>query len=246
MESYSLTDMGITREMNQDYFFTSEEPLGHLPNLFVVADGMGGHKAGEFASRFTVETIVKEVKKCRKRDLEEILQYAISAANEALKEYARTHTEMSGMGTTVVAATVRGDRLLAANVGDSRLYLVGNKIRQITEDHSLVMEMVRIGEITREQARNHPDKNIITRAIGAEKDVEVDFFRAKIREGDKILLCSDGLTNMVKNSEIKMILNREELSLAEKVELLVDTANKNGGKDNITVVVVDPVIIDEV
>ncbi|MBQ8664061.1 MAG: Stp1/IreP family PP2C-type Ser/Thr phosphatase [Eubacterium sp.] len=245
METYSLTDMGVTRSMNQDYFFTSDEPLGHLPNLFIVADGMGGHKAGEFASRHTVETIVKGVKKCRKRDPEAILQTAITTANQALREYAQDHPDMRGMGTTVVAAVLKGDRLIVANVGDSRLYLVGNKMRQVTEDHSLVQELVRMGEITKEQARNHPDKNIITRAIGAEKDVDIDFFHVKVREGDKILLCSDGLTNMVKNSEIKGILNREDLSLAEKVELLVDTANKNGGMDNITVVVVDP-IIDEV
>ena len=245
METYSLTDMGVTRSMNQDYFFTSDEPLGHLPNLFIVADGMGGHKAGEFASRHTVETIVKGVKKCRKRDPEAILQTAITTANQALREYAQDHPDMRGMGTTVVAAVLKGDRLIVANVGDSRLYLVGNKMRQVTEDHSLVQELVRMGEITKEQARNHPDKNIITRASGAEKDVDIDFFHVKVREGDKILLCSDGLTNMVKNSEIKGILNREDLSLAEKVELLVDTANKNGGMDNITVVVVDP-IIDEV
>lgn len=245
METYSLTDMGLTRDMNQDYFFTSEEPLGHLPNLFLVADGMGGHSAGDFASRSTVETIVKEVKKCRKREPEAILEKAIAAANTALLEHTKTHPEMKGMGTTVVAATYCGDKLLVANVGDSRLYLVGNKIRQITEDHSFVMEMVRMGEITKEQARNHPDKNIITRAVGAESEVKIDFFRVKLRQGDKILLCSDGLTNMVKNSEIKTVLNQEEMSLKDKVELLVDTANKNGGKDNITVVVVDPKI-DEV
>ncbi len=245
METYSLTDMGVTRDMNQDYFFTSDESMGHLPNLFIVADGMGGHKAGEFASRYTVDTIVKGVKKCRKREPEAILHTAITAANQALREYGSEHPQMRGMGTTVVAATLKGDRLTVANVGDSRLYLVGKKMRQVSVDHSLVQELIRLGEITKEQARNHPDKNIITRAIGAEDQVEIDFFNVRIHEGDKILLCSDGLTNMVKNSQIREILNREDMSLAEKVELLVDTANKNGGKDNITVVVVDPAI-DEV
>lgn len=245
MQIYSLTDMGVTREMNQDYFFTSDDSLGHLPNLFIVADGMGGHKAGEFASRYTVDTIVKGVKKCRKRDAESILSTAITAANQALREYGSEHSEMRGMGTTVVAASLKGDHLTVANVGDSRLYLVGKKMRQISKDHSLVQELVRMGEITKEQARNHPDKNIITRAIGAEDSIEIDFFHVRVHEGDKILLCSDGLTNMVKNSVIRETLNREDLSLEEKVELLVDTANKNGGKDNITVVVVDP-MIDEV
>lgn len=245
MKSYSLTDMGKARDMNQDYFFACEEPMGHLPNLFVVADGMGGHAAGDFASRHTVQTMVKEVKKCRKRDPEDILLKAISVANTSLKAHAKDHKEMAGMGTTVVAATCHGDKLVVANVGDSRLYLVGSKIRQVTQDHSMVMELVRMGEITKEQARNHPAKNVITRAIGMEDQVEIDFFRVRIKPEDKILLCSDGLTNMVKNAEIKSILNREDLSLAEKVELLVDTANKNGGLDNITVVVIDPKI-DEV
>lgn len=245
MQLYSLTDMGVTREMNQDYLFTSDDSLGHLPNLFIVADGMGGHKAGEFASRYTVDTIVKGVKKCRKRDAESILFTAITAANQTLREYGSEHPDMKGMGTTVVAASLKGDHLTVANVGDSRLYLVGKKMRQVTKDHSLVQELVRMGEITKEQARNHPDKNIITRAIGAEDTVEIDFFHVRVHEGDKILLCSDGLTNMVKNSVIRDTLNREDMSLEEKVELLVDTANKNGGKDNITAVVVDP-MIDEV
>lgn len=242
METYALTDMGVTRDMNQDYFYTSEESLGHLPNLFIVADGMGGHKAGEFASRHTVDSIVKGVKKCRKKDPEAILQIAITSANEALKEHARIHPNMRGMGTTVVAATYKKGQLTVANVGDSRLYVVGDQMRQITVDHSLVQEMVRIGEITEEQARNHPDKNIITRAIGAEKDVEIDFFQVELQAGDKVLLCSDGLTNMVENQQIQQILNGSEMTLEKKVELLVDTANKNGGKDNITVVVMDPKI----
>lgn len=245
METYALTDMGVTRDMNQDYFYTSEESLGHLPNLFIVADGMGGHQAGEFASRYTVDCIVKGVKKCRKRDPEAILLTAIKGANDALKEHARMYPKMRGMGTTVVAATYKKGQLTVANVGDSRLYVVGENMSQITVDHSLVQEMVRIGEITEEQARNHPDKNIITRAIGAESEVNVDFFHVELQAGDKVLLCSDGLTNMVENEQIQQILNDSEMTLEKKVELLVDTANKNGGKDNITVVVMDPKI-DEV
>lgn len=242
METYALTDMGIARSMNEDYFYISEESLGHLPNLFIVADGMGGHKAGEFASRYTVDAIVKSVKKCRKKDPGAILQTGISAANEAIREHTRIHPNMRGMGTTVVAATYKNGLLTVANVGDSRLYLVGEKMRQITVDHSLVQELIRIGEITEEQAKTHPDKNVITRAIGPEKVVKIDFFEVNIDPGDKVLLCSDGLTNMVQDEEIQMILCAKDMALDKKVELLVDTANKNGGKDNITVVVMDPKI----
>ena len=147
METYSLTDIGVTREMNQDYFFTSEEPVGNLPNLFIVADGMGGHNAGEFASRYTVETIVKTVSESEKKDAVSILEEAISSANSYLLEHARENEGMAGMGTTIVAATVKGSELSVANVGDSRLYIAGKEMRQITKDHSLVQEMVRMGEL---------------------------------------------------------------------------------------------------
>ncbi len=245
MESYAITDLGKMRSINEDYFYTSEEPVGHLPNLFIVADGMGGHDGGEFASRHAVNAIVKGVKKSSKKDPEAVLQAAITAANKALLEHVRMYPKMKGMGTTIVAATYIKGSLKVANVGDSRLYLVGSKIRQITEDHSFVQEMVRLGELTEEEARNHPNKNVITRAVGPEKDVKVDFFDVEPLPGDKVLLCSDGLTNMVSDEQILQILNRTDLKLEEKVELLADTANKNGGKDNITVVVVD-LKIDEV
>lgn len=245
MESYAVTDMGKTRSMNEDYFYTSIESVGHLPNLFIVADGMGGHSGGEFASRHAVDAIVKEAKKSRRKDPEAILSLAITAANKALLEHVRIYPKMKGMGTTVVAATYNKGELTVANVGDSRLYLVGDTIRQITVDHSLVQEMIRIGELTEEEAKHHPNKNVITRAIGPEKEVKIDFFHVCPLPKDKILLCSDGLTNMVDNEQIRQILNDEQLSLEKKVELLADTANKNGGKDNITLVVVDPEI-DEV
>lgn len=241
METYSLTDIGVAREMNQDYFFTSEEPIGSLPNLFIVADGMGGHRAGEFASRFTVEKIVKSVSESKKKDVPEILVEAILMANGLLLDYAEDHADMRGMGTTVVAAAVEGSQLFVANVGDSRLYVVGQTSRQITRDHSLVQEMVRLGELDERQARSHPDKNIITRAIGADKDLRVDIFEEQLQPGDKVLLCSDGLTNMIEDSVLYGILNGTQMKLSEKVELLVDTANKNGGTDNITVVVIDEV-----
>ena len=200
METYSLTDIGVTREMNQDYFFTSEEPVGNLPNLFIVADGMGGHNAGEFASRYTVETIVKTVSESEKKDAVSILEEAISSANSYLLEHARENEGMAGMGTTIVAATVKGSELSVANVGDSRLYIAGKEMRQITKDHSLVQEMVRMGELDAEKAKSHPDKNIITRAIGAQENVKVDFFEVALKPGEKVMMCTDGLTNMLEDT----------------------------------------------
>ena len=239
MKICSLTDIGLQREINQDYYFSSEEPVGRLPNLFVVADGMGGHNAGELASRFAVETVAAAAGKAKQEDFTGILIECVSSANSALKKYADTHIETKGMGTTVVAAVLDGDRLFTVNVGDSRLYLVGSCIRQVTRDHSLVQEMVRLGEMDEESARRHPDKNIITRAVGIDRDVEIDTFQSVVEPGERILLCSDGLTNMVSDEDILHILNGDE-DLVSKTEYLVELANKNGGRDNITVIIIDP------
>ena len=225
--------------MNQDYFYSSEEPVGSLPNLFLVADGMGGHNAGEFASRYAVEIIVNTAKNTEKTDTIGILKECVSNANASLRAYADDHEEMRGMGTTLVAAVLDGRRLVTVNVGDSRLYVVGDRIRQITQDHSLVQEMVRLGEMDQESARTHPDRNIITRAIGADRKVQADVFETVLEPGDRILLCSDGLTNMVEDDEILRILNGSG-DLVSKTEYLVELANRNGGKDNITVITIEP------
>ncbi len=238
MKICSLTDVGRKREMNQDYLYTSEEPVGRLANLFLVADGMGGHKAGEFASRNAVERIVRSVQKNRKKDETLILTDAIQAANQYLAQYAETHKNTQGMGTTVVAATLRGSQLTVANVGDSRLYVIEDAIRQVTVDHSLVQEMIRMGEIAPEDARNHPDKNIITRAVGVEKDVEAEIFQLELRPGAYILLCSDGLSNMVSDREMQEIILSEG-TITERAERLLNTANQNGGRDNITLILIE-------
>lgn len=239
MKKCSLTDIGMRREMNQDYFYSSEEPVGSLPNLFLVADGMGGHNAGEFASRYAVETIVNTAKNTEKTDTIGILKECVSNANASLRAYADDHEEMRGMGTTMVAAVLDGRRLVTVNVGDSRLYVVGDSIRQITQDHSLVQEMVRMGEMDQESARTHPDRNIITRAIGADRKVQADVFETVLEPGERILMCSDGLTNMVEDDEILKVLNGSG-DLESKTEYLVELANKNGGKDNITVITIEP------
>lgn len=244
LRSYALTDIGQRRQLNQDFIYVSETPVGNLPNLFIVADGMGGHKAGDYASVLAVETVVEDVSASFEKNPAKIMEHAITRANTHLRERASEDFSLNGMGTTLVAATCLGRFLQVANVGDSRLYVVGDEIVQITEDHSLVEEMVRMGGIGREEARNHPDKNIITRAIGAKDDVEVDFFDWELQTGDMVLLCSDGLTNMVDDETICRILKGGG-SLRDRVEKLVQTANLNGGRDNISVIVIEP-LSDEV
>ncbi len=244
LKSYALTDIGRKRQLNQDYIYLSETPVGNLPNVFIVADGMGGHNAGDYASRLAVETVVEEIGRSFEKSPVKILNNAIARANEQLRKRARENRALSGMGTTIVAATCLGRYLEVANVGDSRLYVINDEIRQITEDHSLVEEMVRMGGLDKASARNHPDKNIITRAVGARSDVEVDFFNVELQTGDMVLLCSDGLTNMVEDEMICRILKGDG-NLEDRVEELMRTANQNGGKDNISVIVIEP-LADEV
>ncbi len=238
MKQFSRTDTGILREMNQDYFFVSDTPIGNLPNLYIVADGMGGHKAGEYASRYTVERIVASVSKSPDKEPIPILRTAISRANELLIEEASEDPSKQGMGTTVVLATIYGRHMIVANVGDSRLYVICDRMRQVTRDHSIVEEMVGMGEMNEEEARHHPDKNIITRAVGAAERVVPDFFEVDLSEGDEVLLCTDGLTNMITDEEIYNIAGNRKESLESRVNTLVNKANHNGGRDNITVVII--------
>ena len=238
MKTFSKTDIGMVREVNQDYVFVSDLPVGKLPNLFIVADGMGGHKAGEYASRFTVEVVKDELAKSTEDSPEAMIRQAITSANQRLLETARQDSKLEGMGTTLVVATVIERTLYFANVGDSRLYLLNHDIKQVSKDHSLVQEMVRLGGIKQEDAKNHPDKNIITRAIGAKEQVEVDFYEYRLKKGDIVLMCTDGLSNMVEDTEILHIVKGSR-DIVEAVEGLINKANENGGKDNIGIVAVE-------
>ena len=240
IKSYAITDIGRKRQLNQDFIYLSETPIGNLPNVFIVAVGMGGHNAGDYASRYAVETVVEEIGASFEKNPVKIMGRAIDKANAMIRQKAREDVSLNGMGTTMVIATCMGRYLEVANVGDSRLYVVHeNRIEQVTQDHSLVEEMVRMGGIDRASARNHPDKNIITRAIGARDYIEADFFNLELQTGDMILLCSDGLTNMIEDDIIYRILTNGR-SLKNRVEELVETANQNGGKDNISVIVIEP------
>ena len=244
MNLYSVTDVGRKRKINQDYVYVSDKPVGNLPNLFVVADGMGGHKAGDFASKFTVEVVKREIAGSRSRKPEKVMHDAIQVANRELIRVASRDVKLEGMGTTLVVATVIGDTLYFANIGDSRLYLIDDNIKQLSKDHSLVEEMVRLGGIKAEDARNHPDKNIITRAMGVKDEAEADFYEFRIKRGDKILMCTDGLSNMVEDEDMFGLVKGSR-DVVEAVQMLIDRANSNGGRDNIGVVLAEPIASEE-
>lgn len=239
IKTVSVTDIGRQRKLNQDYVFTADLAVGPLPNLYLVADGMGGHKAGGFASRYAVESIVEVISSTKEKEIFAALDQAITEANTRIRQKAYEDESMSGMGTTLVAAVIEEGVLKVANVGDSRLYLINDKIEQITIDHSLVEEMVRLGGLDRNQARNHENKNIITRAIGAQSQINADFFEVNLKEGDQILMCTDGVSNMLTDEEIFEIL-KEEKSAKERVEELVKSANEHGGRDNMGIILICP------
>lgn len=239
MNAYATTDKGKTREINQDYIFCSTESVGLLPNLYIVADGMGGYNAGDFASRCCVESFVEQVKKNEQPTVISTMTDALNAANANVLKHAKENEEFSGMGTTFVAATVYEDRTYVMNVGDSRMYLVGDEMRQITVDHSYVEEMVRKGEIQRKDARIHPKKNVITRAVGVEEAVDADFYEIETSKEDMfLLLCTDGLTNMVEDEEIRHIVTKYGNAPQEALQRLVKRANECGGKDNISAILI--------
>lgn len=239
MNAYAITDVGRQRNMNQDYVYSTAKPVGNLPNLCIVADGMGGHKAGDLASKFSVNTFIDCVSNSKSSKPIAIISDAIQYTNEKLLELAATSPDYSGMGTTFVVLTIYGKSAYIANIGDSRLYVMEREFRQVTRDHSLVEEMVQLGTINRNEARTHEQKNVITRAMGGMENVMADFFEVELEENSQILMCSDGLTNMVPDSDIEKIMS-SNMDISKKAETLVEMANNNGGKDNISVIVIEP------
>ncbi len=239
MRSYGKTDIGLRRSSNQDAFSISMLPDGAI--LAVVCDGMGGANAGNVASKMAAEAISKFVERSYRLGLSfdgaaALLNNAIISANIEVYDLSLKDPNLKGMGTTVVAAIVTNDFTVISHVGDSRAYIVGNEIRQVTRDHSVVQSLIESGKLTPEQARVHPRKNVITRALGTEEDVLPENNRCDLSVGETLLLCTDGLSNYVDTSGIKSII---ESTQAEAVaEALINEANKNGGGDNITVVTV--------
>ncbi len=238
MDVCFLTDRGMSRSQNQDAVFATTAPVGSLENLFIVADGMGGHNAGDYASQKAIEIILEII--ARNIGAAEVaIQRGITIANAKIYEEAQADEFKRGMGTTVVLATTDAGLLRVANVGDSRLYTLSEAgLEQITLDHSIIEEMVRRGEVSKEVAAHHPKRNFITRAVGAEPAVEVDFFQVPLEGVKSILLCSDGLTNMVEENEIAHVL-AERVPAEQKANRLIEMANKAGGHDNISVIIID-------
>ncbi len=227
------SDVGRVREVNEDYFGSFH---GNFGELLVVCDGIGGHKGGETASRLAVDVIKNHFEKLNADyDVMRELQSALSAANNKLVETARQDRSLEGMGSTAVIVLFKDDIAYTANLGDSRIYLVRNeKIKQLTTDHSLVQQMIDSKMLTPEEAKNHPKKNVITKSLGREGEVEPDISEPiELHKADKFILCTDGLTNYVKDEDIFAIAsNNPPQQAAGK---LVDLANEKGGSDNITV-----------
>lgn len=240
MEVYFQSDIGKRRKSNQDYTATFTNQKNQL--LALLADGMGGHQAGDIASRQAVEEIGIAWEATTIDDSEKAVQWFlqhIQQTNQRIFEKGQSQPTLSGMGTTLEVVTLLDNHLALAHVGDSRIYLFREqRLIALTEDHSLVNALLKSGEITQEMAQNHPRKNIITRSLGMPGSLEVDVAIHKIEDHDQLLLCSDGLTNMVSEPKITQIL-LEAASLQDASQRLIDEANAKGGLDNITVLLID-------
>ncbi len=236
-----LTDVGRKREHNEDNmaFVIPKDSLVMASKgaLFIVADGMGGHAAGEVASEIAVDTVSNMYYQEDSNDVAVSLLRAIKRANASIHQRAAENLLRTGMGTTCVAAVLRGNMAYIANVGDSRAYLLrGNQVKQISQDHSWVAEQVRAGLLTDEQARTHAQRNVITRCLGTQAEVDVDVYHEELHEGDSLVLCTDGLSGLVSDEELLRIV--DQFVPQESVYHLVERANENGGQDNITAIVV--------
>ncbi|WP_105618106.1 Stp1/IreP family PP2C-type Ser/Thr phosphatase [Vallitalea okinawensis] len=242
MRYSSLCDTGKLRKINQDNIFCSSDEVGCLPNLYIVADGMGGHNAGELASQLSIEYFLVFLREQENQpcDIEMVLNKGIEKVNRLVYNKSLNDPHCQGMGTTFICATYKMDtqELYVANVGDSRLYAIGQEIKKVTVDHSLVEEMIKGGELTEQEARNHPKKNIITRAVGVESNLTVDTYIVDCKDMTHILLCSDGLTNMLDEEEMKKLIDQAG-SVEEACRVLVEEANERGGYDNISVILIE-------
>ena len=241
MQFWALTDPGCTRPQNQDAY--QLEQLDKNTLLCTVCDGMGGARSGNVASSLAVDVFTQEVKRSWKPDMDQeeidqMLQSAVKLANFTVYDQAQQFEEFAGMGTTLVSLFIRGKKVTIVNVGDSRAYHVNkNGIQQVTEDHSLVQMMIKKGELPPEQAKTYPGKNLITRAIGTEAVVMCDIFHGKAEKGDCLLLCSDGLSNMIDDQEMlfEVAYGEEKQQCCER---LLDIAKKRGAPDNVTSILV--------
>lgn len=241
MQAWGLTDPGMVRSQNQDHYAIVK--LGRDQLLAIICDGMGGARSGNIASQMAVEVFVEEVKRTTRSNMkpdriDDMLEQALEMANEAVYEQSQLSEEYRGMGTTLVAAFFQKDQLTVANVGDSRAYLFNKDgVQSITTDHSLVELMVQRGELTREAAKFHPGKNLITRAVGTEAKVSCDLFHLKLTKGDSVLLCSDGLSNVMSDQEILFEVIHG-VNKNDCCQRLMNIANYRGSPDNVTVALI--------
>lgn len=239
MQIFAKTDKGKVRSTNQDSFYINTLSDGSA--LAVVCDGMGGANAGDVASRTAVEIISNYVVNSysptmNSDDIVKLITNAVMSANIEIFDMSQKNELLKGMGTTAVIAVVRDESSVICNVGDSRAYLVNGELKQITRDHSVVQSLVESGDLLPEQAINHPEKNVITRALGVEENVITDSYIVDFNNDSKILLCTDGMSNFVSSETLLKIINNNE---TDKITaLLIDEANFGGGKDNITVAVI--------
>lgn len=240
MLAIAKSDIGLQRSLNEDCAFAKN--LSENEAFAVVCDGMGGVNGGEVASKMACDRISQKISLCYKSSMPmmsvtNLLLSAITTANVEIFDYSEQNPEYKGMGTTTVCAFIKDNEVCIGHVGDSRAYIISkNGIRQVTKDHSLVQEMYDSGEISVEELKNHPVKNVITRALGVDEEVNIDFSSEFLHEGDAVLLCSDGLTNFVEADEIYEAFNSYDKN--ELAQVLIDKANNYGGGDNITVALI--------
>ncbi len=242
MKAVGISDIGKCRKNNEDAFYVPS-PTDDIQNLYIIADGMGGCNAGEVASQYAIESFLGYIRREQsshcEEDIPDLLAEAMVASNKAVYEKSNASREFAEMGTTLVAAAIQEGKIFVAYVGDSRAYLYRKKkLNPLTTDHSYVMELVRLGSITKEEAASHPKRNIITRAVGIKDTVETDAVVEQAMQGDILLLCTDGLSGMLADQEMADMIGKR-MSLEKKARKLVEMANERGGYDNISLILVD-------
>ncbi|MDR1687651.1 MAG: Stp1/IreP family PP2C-type Ser/Thr phosphatase [Clostridiales bacterium] len=240
MNAYGISETGMVRANNEDSFFYTENEIYGLPNLFIVADGMGGHKAGEVASEKSIKYF-REYCEANAADSGEILDFLIAAvtySNNMVFTLSCSDDSYEGMGTTFSVCVYKGGKLYTAHIGDSRVYVINSGINQITADHTYVNEMVKLGQITEAQAKTHPSRNMLTRVLGSNPSALIDGYITEIQKNDRVLLCSDGLTNMIEDGEILSICKKRSKN-EEAGKKMLKKAMDNGGFDNCTLILFD-------
>ena len=241
MRIFAKSDIGMAREKNEDYYYIPEK--NEELNLCILADGMGGYNGGEIASKIAVESSKNYIKnnvssiQMNKEGILKLLKEAVEYSNMMVYEKAKTDAKLSEMGTTMDVTLIIENKLFIGHVGDSRVYLIRkNEIKRITDDHSYVQKLIKDGKITEEEALTHPDKNMLVKAIGSSTFVEPDLIEVDLELKDIILMCSDGLTNMLSDDEMVNIIQNKS---STKIESLIDMANEHGGNDNITAIIIE-------